>query len=104
MFGIWCEVWDARRGVRRDWLADRETGERYEFPTLDAATRFALQITRLTEEIRRSSWKAKAGLTGFQYTTRSWRSDGQKRHCITSLQRYDPDPEEGETVPPRDKV
>jgi hypothetical protein len=70
MFGIWCEVWDARRGFRRDWLADHETGERYEFPTLDAATRFALQITRLTEEIRRSSWKAKAGLTGFQYTAR----------------------------------
>jgi hypothetical protein len=68
MFGIWCEVWDARAGVRRDWLVDYETRERYEFPTLHAATRFALQITRLTEELTRSSWKA--GFAGFQYTAR----------------------------------
>jgi hypothetical protein len=70
-FGVWCEVWGPRSpGGRADWLADHVTGERYEFETLDAATRFALAVARIVDKATCSNPFQKAGFSGSRFTAR----------------------------------
>ena len=71
MFGIWCEVWGPRLpGGRADWLADHVTGERYGLRTFDAATKFALAVTRIVDEADCSNPFRKTGFSGSRFTAR----------------------------------
>jgi hypothetical protein len=70
-FGVWCEVWGPRPpGGCADWLGDHVTGERYEFETLDAATRFALAVARIVDEASCSNPFQKTGFSGSRFTAR----------------------------------